>query len=274
MPAPLPPRPAVQTPAQAQGRAVAAKQREDQLRQQAVVIADRAKVDQAVAKGKQSEIDRLKKAVEKCADAYKRAKEAFIRFRSLPVPQGVNRAVHEQQGRKIAEAQSAALNALNAARAALDKAMREAAAVAGSPAQQALPVVQKALEAAKQDTQREAAVAVQVGVPKAALPPAPTPAQVQVDVKVAEVAKDAPAVTEKTVAVADAAANAGSKAVVAADAPPPPPATEAPPPAVVEDAAKAAEAAVDGAVGPKSGFPLVPALAIAGIAFLIMRKRT
>jgi hypothetical protein len=277
MPSRLPARPAKQSPAQAAARAIAAKRREEQLRQQAALLAKQAKADQLVAQAKQDEIARLRQAVVKCADAYKMAKDVLVKFeaQALPPVGSSIRTLHMQKRQQIAAALHAAGRALNVARAALSKALGEGTAAASSPAQQTLPVVQKALEQAKQETKTETTVAVQAGAPQAALPPAGyDPVVARQDDQIAAVAKDAVKVAEKTAAVADAAASDGSKAAAAAGAPPPPPATEAPPPAVVEDAAKAAQDAVNEAVGAKQG-SVLPILAVAGVigAFLIMRKK-
>jgi hypothetical protein len=276
MPPRLPARPSRQAPAQAQGRAVAAKARENQLRAQAQSLAARASVDQKTAKSKQIEIERLRKCVIDCAKAYARAKMVRDAFAAKPISAvPAMRFSREVELRKLDTAMAAALAALNAARVALEKAVREATAVAESPAQQMLPVVQRELEQAKQDTQTETRAAVEAGAPPATLPPPPTPAEQRTDTQVSEVAKDAPAVAEQAFDAAEGAANAGDKAAADVGAPPvaPPAAGESsPPPAVIEDAAKKAQDAVNEAVGAKEG-SILPILAVAGIVgYLFLRK--
>jgi len=278
MPPRLPARPSKQAPAQAQGRAIAAKARENQLRKQAQSLAARASVDQRTAKSKQAEIERLRKCVIDCAKAYSRAKMARAAFAAKPIPpMPAARFAREVELRKLDAAMAAALAALNAARVALEKAVREATAVAESPAQQALPIVQRELEQAKRDTQTETRAAVEAGAPPAALPPSPTPTEQRTDTQVSEVARDAPVVAEQAFDAAEGAANAGDKAVADAGAPTveaPAAGESSPPPAVIEDAAKKAQDAVNAAVGAKEG-SVLPLLAAVGIgAFLFMRKKS
>jgi len=278
MPPRLPPRMQKQGPVMAQSRAFEAKKRENQLRKQAQDLAVRASHDQKVAKAKQLEIERLRKCVIDCAKAYARAKEAHVALFRKPTPTNpalvAARAVELQ---RLMAAMSVALAALSAARAALEKAVREATAIAESPAQQDLPVVQKELEQAKQDTQTETRAAVEAGAPPAALPPPPTTAEQASDTQTSGTAREAEVVAEQTTNAAESAASSGDAAAADAGAPPvaPPAAGESsPPPAVIEDAAKKAQDAVNAAVGAKPG-SVLPMLAVAGVigAFLIMRKK-
>jgi colicin import membrane protein len=278
MPVRLPPRPAKQTPASAQARAIEAKKREDHLRKQTQGLAARAIADQQRARAKQSEIERLKKCVVDCAQAYARAKTALVAYKPLPaVASAKARSIHDTKRRQLAAAVAAALAALQAARTALRKAMGEAVAAAESPAQQTLPIVQKELEQAKQDTVTETKAAVEAGVPPAALPPPSTPLEKATDATSSEVSKEAIAVVEKTTQVAENADSSDADAALDAGAPPAPSSDldeASPPTAVIEDAAKQAQDAVNEAVGAKQG-SVLPILAAVGIAaaLLFMRKK-
>ena len=276
MPPRLPPRMQKQGPVMAQSRAFEAKKRENQLRKQAQDLAARARQDQKVAKAKQLEIERLRKCVIDCAKAYARAKEAHVACIRRPTPALpaliAARAVELQ---RLTAAMNAALAAMNAARAALEKAVRDATVVAESPAQQDLPVVQKELEQAVKDTVTETRAAVEAGAPPAALPPPPTPAEQASDTQTSGTAREAEVVAEQTTTAAESAASSGDAAAVDAGAPPvAPPASgeSSPPPAVIEDAAKKAQETVNQAVGAKPG-SVLPLLAVAGVAALLIMRR-
>ena len=300
MPAKLPTRLPSQTPAQAQNQAktrvVAAKMRENAIRDQAKDLAVRAKVDQNDAKKARGEVERLSEAVAKCADAYKRAKDAHeeaVKHAQTPRAR-MTAALRTENEAKVRAAQllmEQTKRAYDAARTALARVIAESAQLATSPAQQALPVVQKALEEAKQDTVNETKVAIDVGVPPVQLPPPPPPAEKVADQIVAEVAKDATVVADQTVAAAEGAAKQAENSANNAGVPQVPPAVDAPPPAgsapttnadasappaVLEEAAKQAQDAVNEAVGapPGSALPMIAAVgAVALIAYVLFGRK-
>ena len=300
MPAKLPTRLPSQTPAQAQNQAktrvVAAKMRENAIRDQAKDLAVRAKVDQNDAKKARGEVERLSEAVAKCADAYTRAKDAHeeaVKHAQTPRAR-MTAALRTENEAKVRAAQllmEQTKRAYDAARTALARVIAESAQLATSPAQQALPVVQKALEEAKRDTVNETKVAIDVGVPPVQLPPPPPPAEKVADQIVAEVAKDATVVADQTVAAAEGAAKQAENSANNAGVPQVPPAVDAPPPAgsapttnadasappaVLEEAAKQAQDAVNEAVGAKQGsvLPILAAVGIGiGAVFLFTRKK-
>ena len=300
LPARLPTRLPSQTPAQAQNQAktrvVAAKMRENAIRDQAKDLAVRAKVDQNDAKKARGEVERLSEAVAKCADAYTRAKdahEAAVKHAQTPRAR-MTAALRTENEAKVRAAQllmEQMRRVYDALRTALARAIALAAQLATSPAQQALPVVQKALEEAKRDTVNETKVAIDVGVPPVQLPPPPPPAEKVADQIVAEVAKDATVVADQTVAAAEGAAKQAENSANNAGVPQVPPAVDAPPPAgsapttnadasappaVLEEAAKQAQDAVNEAVGAKQGsvLPILAAVGIGiGAVFLFTRKK-
>lgn len=278
MPAKLPTRLPSQTPAQAQNQAktrvVAAKMRENAIRDQAKDLAVRAKVDQDDAKKARSMVERLSEKVEVAAQRYKLAKDALaaaVQHAQTPRAR-MTEALRAENGAKVRAAQAVmqqTRRAYDALRVALAHYVALAAQRATSPAQQALPVVQQALEEAKQDTVNETQVAVDVGVPPVQLPPPPPPAEKVADQIVAEVAKDATVVADQTVAAAEGAAKQAENSANNAGVPQVPPAVDASaPPAVLEEAAKQAQDAVNEAVGAKPGSAL-PMIAAVGAAALV-----
>jgi hypothetical protein len=292
MPAKLPTRLPSQTPAQAQNQAktrvVAAKMRENAIRNQVRGIAVRAKVDQDDAKKARGEVERLSKAVEQAAQSYKLSKDSLIAaMQHAQTPRArITAALRSENEAKVRAAQAIMeqmRRVYDALRTALARAIALAAQLATSPAQQALPPVWRALEEAKQDTVEETKVAVDVGVPPVQLPPPPPPAEKVADQIVAEVAKDATVVADQTVAAAEGAAKQAENSANNAGVPQVPPAVDAPPPAgsapttnadasappaVLEEAAKQAQDAVNEAVGAKPGSAL-PMIAAVGAAALI-----
>jgi len=299
MPAKLPTRLPSQTPAQAQNQAktrvVSAKMRENAIRDKAKDLAVRAKVDQDDAKKARSEVERLSKAVEQAARSYKLAKDALMAdMQHAQTPRArMTAALRAENEAKVRAAQAIMeqmKRAYDALRTALARAIALAAQLATSPAQQALPVVQRALEEAKQDTVDETKVAIDVGVPPAQLPPPPPPAEKVADQIVAEVARDAPVVAAETVAVAEGSAKQAETAANDAGVPQVPPAVDAPPPAgsapttdadasappaVLEEAAKQAQDAVNEAVGAKPGsaLPMIAAVGVAGLVAYALFSR-
>jgi hypothetical protein len=300
LPAKLPTRLPSQTQAQAQNQAktrvVAAKMRENAIRSQAQGLATRAKADQDAAKQSRGEVEKLTKVVTQCGDAYKRAKDAHdaaVKHAQTP-RQRITAALIAENAAKVRAAQllmEQTKRAYDAARTALARAIAASAQLATSPAQQTLPVVQKALEEAKQDTVEETKVAIDVGVPPVQLPPPPPPAEKVADQIVAEVAKDAPVVAAETVAVAEGSAKQAETAANDAGVPQVPPAVDAPPPAgsapttdadasappaVLEEAAKQAQDAVNEAVGapPGSALPMIAAVGVVGlIAYALFSRK-
>jgi hypothetical protein len=300
MPARLPTRLPSQTQAQAQNQAktrvVAAKMRENAIRDQAKDLAVRAKVDQNDAKKARGEVERLSEAVAKCADAYTRAKDAHeeaVKHAQTPRAR-MTAALRTENEAKVRAAQllmEQTKRAYDAARTALARVIAESAQLATSPAQQALPPVWRALEEAKRDTVNETKVAIDVGVPPVQLPPPPPPAEKVADQIVAEVAKDATVVADQTVAAAEGAAKQAENSANNAGVPQVPPAVDAPPPAgsapttnadasappaVLEEAAKQAQDAVNEAVGAKPGsaLPMIAAVgAVALIAYALFGRK-
>lgn len=220
MPTKLSPRPSRQTPAQAQARVRAAKERENHIRRQAQGVAGHAKEDQKKARLKQAEIERLRKVVRDCAAAVSRAKAALIQFLKTRPASLAGQLAHDAKKRQLEAAVQTALVALQAARAALEAAMRDAAAIAESPAQQIVADVNTELQKAKQDTQEEVKAAIEAGVPASSLPPPTTPAEQNTDTQVSEVAKDAAPVADQTISAAEDAGAESDKAAAEADAPP------------------------------------------------------